>query len=701
MNRHPVALVLVTVLAASPGLRAVEMTRNLSVTSLDQSGAWFDGVAPGVGDVAVWTGSSRGGGTTNNQLNVDRSWLGVRMVSAASAVTLNGTGILTTGSAGIDLSASNLNMTFTLAGVVLAADQTWSSNAGGQLVMTSSVDLGNAARTLSIGNPDAASTTNKIVLNHVSGGSNASLTLTNANGGASPQVWIQLAGSVGTGVQTDLTISNGVLAYFGSGGSIASSSNLTILSGGVLDVSTKSTGAVSQTVATLSGSGTVTNNRSNATSNTLTVGSTSGSSTFSGALVNGVGALALTKSGESLLVLNGTNTSSGLVTAAGGSLRLDSAGALSSNANLYFSGGIVELGAGNSTFVRAFGSGSNQIRMLAGGGFGAVGSDATVSITDASLRWGSGNFNQGGETFILSSVTSTHKVTFLSDIDLGLNTPTRTIEVRNGAALIDGQISGVLKNASVSSAGSIIKTGEGTLELSAINTYTGSTTVNAGTLLLTGTLASASAVTINSGGKFSVGSGVNLSNEVTVNEGGRIGGSGTYSDASGIVLGSGAIAAPGDSPGNTVYATDLTFQDEAIFEWELGAYGVNAGVDSDLITSSGAGNIITFDSGSFLTLAFLGPVISPDGPGTGDFWLSDRQWVIATAVSGGSVIDNGLAIQGQSIFSNGYFSVSSAGNDVYLNYTYDVIPEPGTSVLFGLGLAGILCARRRYRHRVN
>ena len=339
--------------------------------------------------------------------------------------------------------------------------------------------------------------------------------------------------------------------------------------------------------------------------------------------------------------------------------------------------------------------------MLAGGGFGAVGSDATVSITDASLRWGSGNFNQGGETFILSSVTSTHKVTFLSDIDLGLNTPTRTIEVRNGAALIDGQISGVLKNASVSSAGSIIKTGEGTLELSAINTYTGSTTVNAGTLLLTGTLASASAVTINSGGKFSVGSGVNLSNEVTVNEGGRIGGSGTYSDASGIVLGSGAIAAPGDSPGNTVYATDLTFQDEAIFEWELGAYGVNAGVDSDLITSSGAGNIITFDSGSFLTLAFLGPVISPDGPGTGDFWLSDRQWVIATAVSGGSVIDNGLAIQGQSIFSNGYFSVSSAGNDVYLNYTYDVIPEPGTSVLFGLGLAGILCARRRYRHRVN
>jgi len=692
MKRHPVALALAGLFFAGSAAWAVDITRNNTVNGLDQGSAWFGGTVPAGSAVAVWTGSSRG--STANTLNTDASWLGIRMTSAASAVTIGGTGALTTGTAGIDLSSSNLGLTISVAQLIVGSDQTWSSNSLGQLTISSTVNLGNAARTISIGNPNTASTTNKIVLNNVFGGSNASLTLANANAGTSPQVWVQLAGGAGGGVQTDLTIGNGVLAYF-NGASLASTAKVTVQSGGVLDLSTKSTGAVTQTIAALSGSGTITNNRSTGATNVLTVSASSGSSTFSGSLVDGVGPIALTKSGSSVLILDGTNTMSGALTPNEGVLRLNSAGAFSPNGRLAINGGVVELGAGNSSFTRLLGSGSNQVNMTGGGGFGAYGADATVNLTGTPLEWGGGNFSQSGQSFILSSETSTHKVDFQTSFNLGLGTVLRTIQVNNGSAAVDAEISGVISNRSVANVGSIMKTGAGTLELSAINTYTGSTTVNAGTLILTGTLASSSAVTVNSGGTFAVGSGVNLSNEVAVNSGGRIGGNGTYSDATGIVLGAGAIAAPGNSPGNSIFATDLTFQADAIFEWELGAYGTNAGVDSDLLTSSGAGNVITFDSGSFLTLTFLG-IVSPDGPGTGDFWLSDRQWEIATAVSGGSVVDGGLAILGQSVFNNGYFSISSAGNSVFLDYTYDVIPEPGTSVLVGLGL---MCVIFRIRQR--
>ena len=70
-----------------------------------------------------------------------------------------------------------------------------------------------------------------------------------------------------------------------------------------------------------------------------------------------------------------------------------------------------------------------------------------------------------------------------------------------GDAAADLVISAPLRNASAdysSGAGSLAKTGAGTLLLSANNTYTGATTVSAGTLLITGSLGN-SAVTVESG----------------------------------------------------------------------------------------------------------------------------------------------------------------------------------------------------------
>lgn len=698
MNRCTATLItgLLSLASVTYGGDVVRNSASGVSAELTSGTAWDGGIAPGSGDVAVWTTGSRTGGSTNNQLNNNASWQGIRMEAVGGAVTLNGSGTLELGSAGIDLSAATGNLTFTIPVLKLTASQEWSSNAAGQLTLSGSqIDLGNAARTISISNPDAASTTNKIAVGGISGGPSASLKFTNANIGSSPQVWVQLFGTGGTGIQTDLTIGSGVLAYYGQAASLAATSNLTVEEGGVFDVSLKANSAVTQTVASLSGAGTITSNRPG--NNTTLIVNSSGISTFSGSFVNGTGAINLTKDGGGILVLDGTSTTSGPVTVSDGVLRLNSAGALSSNANLTLGGGIVELGAGNSTFSRVLGGLAGQVRLTGGDGprgFGAVGADATVNLGAA--EWGSGNFNPGGQVLALSSDTSTHQVTFLSEINLGrIGDPTRTIEVRNGSASIDAEISGVIRNHSINNVGSIIKSGTGTLVLSASNTYTGTTTVDAGTLILTGSLDSASAVTVNSGGKFAAGDGIDFANEITVNSGGKIGGEGTYSDPTGITLVSGAIVAPGNSPGNTFFNTDLTLESDAVFEWELGSYGTNAGVDSDLLTITGAGNVLTFDSGSILTLNFLSPVLNPNSAGEGGFWLSDQQWLIAVTANGGTIVDNGLMIQAPVSFANGSFWISSEGGDLYLNY--GVIPEPGTAMLFGIGLlmAGVCGFRCR------
>ncbi|KAB2961280.1 MAG: IPTL-CTERM sorting domain-containing protein [Candidatus Methylomirabilis oxygeniifera] len=76
--------------------------------------------------------------------------------------------------------------------------------------------------------------------------------------------------------------------------------------------------------------------------------------------------------------------------------------------------------------------------------------------------------------------------------------------------------SGVYQNSG--GAAALTKAGTGTLTLSGANTYTGATTVNAGTLAVNGSIASP--VTVNSGGTLG---GTGTFNAVTVNNGGTLG----------------------------------------------------------------------------------------------------------------------------------------------------------------------------------
>lgn len=215
---------------------------------------------------------------------------------------------------------------------------------------------------------------------------------------------------------------------------------------------------------------------------TFTGGSTSGTgAVFSGNITETGSGKGITKSGSSLLIFSGNNSYTGTTLVSAGTLRLNSATALSGGLGatggtsaLTISGsGVVELGAGN--FQRNLGTGSNQFQMTAGGanisGFSAFGGPRVITVNnDASqeLVWGSGGFNPG--ILLLNAATANDTLELTNKIDLAGSA--RSFQVNANKALL----SGVIRN------GNLVKTGTGTLVLTGSNTYSGNNTLTGGTL---------------------------------------------------------------------------------------------------------------------------------------------------------------------------------------------------------------------------
>ena len=247
-----------------------------------------------------------------------------------------------------------------------------------------------------------------------------------------------------------------------------------------------------------------------------------GAVTFAGNISGASGAL-LTDNGATI-ELSGNNTYGGdTLIRSGNILRLGSTTALSANSFLRIGGGstIQLTGTNFSRTLALSGAGNMRVGNTADAsantfGFAAVNDDRTVALNGTVLWTAAGAITFGPTIFNLGTSASTHKVTLTTGIDL--NAASRTINSTNGAADVEGEISGVLSGA----AGSILnKTGTGVLLLSNANTYPGGTTIAAsqGAInplrISNGSALGSGSLTIGSGGNLDQ-SRLELTGDITV-----------------------------------------------------------------------------------------------------------------------------------------------------------------------------------------
>ncbi len=203
---------------------------------------------------------------------------------------------------------------------------------------------------------------------------------------------------------------------------------------------------------------------------------------------------------DHLAILTGTNTYTGETRVQFGILRANDGVGLPANSLLTISGRSVFETSAN--LVRPAGSGPGQMQLIPGpndsnSGFNAVSAPVVVCFgtlaSPTPLTWGSGSFQPSNSSFVLNKTwpnlggyTSTigNTIDFRNPINLGGSI--RSILVDYNVATLSGVLSG---------SGGLTKSGNGSLKLSAANTYTGNTTVSAGTLILADDAAMAFAVT--------------------------------------------------------------------------------------------------------------------------------------------------------------------------------------------------------------
>ncbi len=357
-------------------------------------------------------------------------------------------------------------------------------------------------------------------------------------------------------------MSSGVLvASITADNALSAASSMAIASGASLDISNRP-----QTVAGLSGTGTVYNFTGDGGSGgVLTIAVASGSSfTFAGGLGGGLPAFSIVKTGSGTQVLSGNNGYTGGTTINGGVLEAGSINALSSSGGISFGGGTLRYSSANATdYSPRFSTAAGQQYAIDTNGRGVSYSSALTSVGGSLTKSGSGTLTlntaatysgatlvQGGTlaTAGVNRLPTAGSVTIAAAGAVALGGNQTLASVSGSGAIALGSSTLTTGSASstfagrISGRGGLTKTGPGTLTLSGSNSFTGHTLVNAGTLVLDSATAldPFAIVTTATGGTLQVNQNIRIG---AYENNGSLTGSGTLSSAF-VLTNSGTLAAP-------------------------------------------------------------------------------------------------------------------------------------------------------------
>jgi len=356
--------------------------------------------------------------------------------------------------------------------------------------------------------------------------------------------------------------------------------------------------------------------------------------------------------------------------------------------------------SGNNTYTGATTVSSGTLQLgsstALGGTAGAtaVGSGGLLDLngqTEVAER-----LNYTGTGGLLNSAAGAATVSGAVDIGSGMTVQT------TGDITLSGQLTGGPTQ-------NLTKSGAGTLKFTAANsTYSGTSTVSEGTLLVDTGANVASSASIVNGGLLNVNG---TAGSVRVNSGGRLGGSGSVGALS---LNSGGLLNPGNSPG-TLTANSAIVLGNSTYNWQISNSGLGtaAGTDWDLL------NVTTLLDMSAITGTGTDKwnlVVTADGAFTG--WTNNNtpyEYVFAQAAnlslaSGFSTATGtdvtslfNITASGITSLPNKDFNPSGdfkvlvgRGDNNVTTLNLMAVPEPNTRTLLLAGsLVGLMALRRR------
>ena len=174
-------------------------------------------------------------------------------------------------------------------------------------------------------------------------------------------------------------------------------------------------------------------------------------------------------------------------------------------------------------------------------GINDLGVSGNLNMTGGSISGGTGATNGlslfGGATSVTATSDATGAATINSNVSMGTQSRTFTVNPGPAPAGTDLVINGVVQQGVADGSVAITKAGTGVMQLAGINTYTGITAVNGGELIASqstvgsnsslgfGTNTAANGTVVNTGGKLTLSNGTSITNEfLTLNNGGQLNG---------------------------------------------------------------------------------------------------------------------------------------------------------------------------------